>query len=135
MSIGRYDESTSGMSSALKRFVKWLHRPMRPGPAPAAQTPLIVCEACRSAMANPVDWRVADEVRWWIRLRCGECGWSREVIVTDAVAHRLERDLEPGLSAIPVAADQLDRERMTQEVATFLAELNHDLIGPDDFAR
>ena len=87
------------------------------------------------ATANPVDWRVADEVRWWIRLRCGDCGWSRDVIVTDAVAHRLERDLEPGLRAIAAAADQLDRERMTQEVASFAARLDHNLIEPDDFAR
>jgi hypothetical protein len=135
MTTGRDDESASGMSSALKRFGKWLHRPLRPGPAHAAHTPLIVCEACRSAMANPVDWRVADDVRWWIRLRCGDCGWSREVTVTDAVAHRLERDLEPGLRAIAAAADRLDRERMSQEVASFLAELEHDFIEPDDFAR
>jgi hypothetical protein len=135
MSIGRDDKNTSGTSSALKRFVNWLHGPMPPGPAHLAHAPLILCEACRSATANPVDWCVADDARWWIRLRCGDCGWSREVIVPDAVAHRLERDLEPGLRAIAAAADQLDRERMTEEVARFLTGLEHDLIGPDDFAR
>ena len=96
---------------------------------------MIVCGACRSEVANPVDWHAVDESRWWIQLRCGECAWSREVVVTDEAAQRLERDLERGLREIAAAAAQLDRRRMTREVDVFVAQLEHDLVGADDFAR
>jgi hypothetical protein len=121
------------MSSTLGRVLKWLRGPRRDG-ARDGQS-LSVCGACRSKMANPVDWSAVDDARWWIRLRCGECAWSREVTVTNEAAERLERDLEPGLREIAAAAARLDHKRMTHEVNVFVAGLEHDLIDADDFAR
>jgi hypothetical protein len=125
------------MSGTLRRFLTWLRAPLHPPAADDARDrrSLIVCRACRSELANPVDWHVVDESRWWIRLRCGECASSREVVVNDEAAHRLERDLEPGLREIAVAVARLDRERMKGEVDAFVAELEHDLIHADDFGR
>src|SRR4051794_17011112 len=106
------------MSGALRHFLTWLRGPVLPIRVDGARdgNSLIVCEACGSALANPVDWNATEDTRWWIRLRCGECAWSREVIVTQGAAERLERDLEPGQRKIAAAAAQLDRQRMTREV-------------------
>jgi hypothetical protein len=117
-------------SSALRRVLAWLRRPVHP-----LASSLIVCRACRCALANPVDWHAVDESRWWIRLRCGECSVSREVVVSNDEAHRLERDLAPGLCAIAAAVARLERERMTREADVFVAGLERDLIHADDFAR
>jgi hypothetical protein len=96
---------------------------------------LIRCAICGSSVVNPVNLHEHDESRWWVRLRCGECAWSRETIITDAEAEQLERDLEPGLREIAKEAAKLDRERMIWEGEVFLAALRRDLIGPTDFAR
>ena len=84
---------------------------------------------------NPVDWHESDETHWWVRLRCGECAWSRAALITDAEAKQLERDLEPGLREIAKVAAKLDRERMLWETEVFVAALRRDLIGPADFTR
>jgi hypothetical protein len=38
-----------------------------------------------------------------MRLRCGECGSSREVVITDDLAHRFDADVGRGLAAIAEA--------------------------------
>ncbi len=101
----------------------------------AGRNRLICCAICGSRVVNPVDWHEHDESRWWVMLRCGECAWSREAIVTDAEAEHLERDLAPGIREIKSAAERLDRERMIFEAEVFSAALQRDLIGPGDFAR
>jgi hypothetical protein len=128
------DSTTTG---PLRRLLAWLRRPMHPLATDDARdrTPLIVCRACRAELANPVDWQAVDESRWWIRLRCGECASSRDVVVGDEAAHVLERDLEKGMREIAVEVARLDRQRMTREVDAFVAELEHDLICADDFGR
>jgi hypothetical protein len=124
-------------SGTLRRLLTWLRGPMHPFATDEARdrTSLIVCRACRSQVANPVDWQAVDESRWWIRLRCGECASSRDVVVGDDAAELLERDLEPGLREIAAAIARLDRERMTREVDAFIAELENGLIRADDFGR
>jgi hypothetical protein len=102
------------------------------GPATAR---LVDCGACGARMVNPMDWHEHDRAHWWVRLRCGACGVSREVVVSDADVKQLERDLEPGLRRIAATVDRLDHERMLREVEAFTAALDRDLIGPDDFAR
>jgi hypothetical protein len=125
------------MSGTLRRLLTWLRGPRHLLATDDARdrTSLIVCRACRSELANPVDWQAVDESRWWIRLRCGECASAREVVVSDAAAHLLERDLEPGLREIAAAVARLDRQRMTGEVDAFIAGLEHGLICADDFGR
>ena len=95
---------------------------------------LIYCAVCGSSVVNPVDWDESDEGRWWVLLRCGECAWSREVIITDDEAQQLERDLEPGFREIARVMARLDRERMARDAESFITALHQDLIGPADFA-
>ena len=126
------------MSGTLKRLLRCIRGPLLPlGDASRSRRcgRLICCAICGSSVVNPVDWHEHDESRWWVVLRCGECAWSREAIITDAEAKQLERDLDPGIREIAKAAERLDRERMMWETDVFLAALRRDLIGPGDFAR
>jgi hypothetical protein len=125
------------MSGRLGRALRWLAAgmlmlPYRDDDRMPAR--LVDCGACRARLVNPVEWHERDRSHWWIRLRCGACGWSREVVVGDEDANQLERDLEPGLRVIAAAVERLDRERMRREVDAFAAALERELIGPDDFS-
>jgi hypothetical protein len=122
------------MSAKLKRLLLRIRGPMLPLEG-RAHSELIRCAICGSSVVNPVNVHEHDESRWWVLLRCGECAWSREAIITDAEAKQLERELEPGLREIAKEAAKLDRERMILEAEVFLAALRRDLIGPTDFTR
>jgi hypothetical protein len=104
------------------------------GIAGAAGGRLNVCAACHSDVVNPVDWGEHDETRWWVRLRCGACGESRETVITDDQAERLERALAAGRRTIAATVERLDRERMLWELDVVVAALERDLIGASDFA-
>jgi hypothetical protein len=80
-----------------------------------SSTGLTDCPLCRSDFVVPVAWEPVGEDRWWIFLRCGECGISRDVTVLDEVAQRYDSELQ--LSAAPIArnADRLESERVAAE--------------------
>ena len=97
---------------------------------------LIYCTSCGSAYVNPVTWREHDELRWWMRLRCGgECGFVREVVVSNEEAAFYEADLDRGVAKIASAVARLDRERLIAESDAWAAALERDLIDPSDFRR
>ena len=123
--------------SRLKRLLLRLRGPLLPigdGARTGGNPDLTVCWVCASHVVNPVDWDEHEESSWWVLLRCGECAWSREAIVTDAEAKRFERGLEPGLREIARTIARLDRERMHREAKLFIAALDCDAIGPNDFS-
>ena len=119
----------SSISCKLRRLLRRIRGPVLP-----IGDRLIVCAVCGSSVVNPVDWDESDESRWWVLLRCGECAWSREAIITDNQAKQLEKDLELGLCEIARVVNRLDRERMVREADSFITALHRDLIGPADFA-
>jgi hypothetical protein len=96
---------------------------------------LIDCERCASRCVNPVSWEERGQTHWWIRLRCGECGFVREVEVTDMEAQRLDRDLERGVADIAATIDRLERARMRAAADALTVALQRDLIDPSDFIR
>jgi hypothetical protein len=118
------------MSRKLSRLLRRVRGPVLP-----LGDRLIVCAVCGSSVVNPVDWDENGALHWWVRLRCGECAWSREVIITDDEANQLDRDLELGLRDIAGVVERLDRERMVREADSFITALRHDLIGPSDVAH
>jgi hypothetical protein len=120
------------MSDKLKQLLQRIRGPLLP--ISDWDGRLVSCSICRSRTVNPVDWSEHGPKHWWVLLRCGECGWAREEVITEAEARQLERDLQPGLRTIAVQAERLDRERMRAEVEIFAAALERDLIGPADFA-
>jgi hypothetical protein len=122
------------MSDKLKQLLRRIRGPLLPLSDPRFDGRLVSCAICRARTVNPVDWAEHGPKDWWVLLRCGECGWAREEIISEAEARQLERDLEPGLRKIAAQAARLDRERMEYEVDVFVAALERDLIGPADFA-
>lgn len=84
--------------------------------AAPADTGLRVCAACHARFVVPVDHRIADDRHWWLRLRCGQCGEVREVVVTFDEAQRYDREL-------------------AQDMATIVAALGRDLVDASDLAR
>ena len=102
-------------------------------PAHRLQSRLVLCLGCHADFVNPVSWHELSETHWWIRLRCGECGFVREVEVTDDEAQRFEHELDRGVEQIAAAMVRLDRERMIADSDAIMAALERDLIDPGDF--
>ena len=98
------------MGRKLSRLLRRIRGPVLP-----VGDRLIVCALCGGSVVNPVNWEETDTSRWWVLLRCGACGWSREVIIGDDEAKQLERDLEPGLRQIATVLDTLERDRTERE--------------------
>ena len=101
---------------------------------PAAPESLCVCVLCRRDFVTPVHWEPLGDDRWWMYLRCGACGTSRELIVSNDVADRYDEELAKATKSIARAAHRLDLERMTDEANAFVEALRRDWIEPEDFA-
>jgi hypothetical protein len=110
----------------LGRFVRPAHR---------LESRLVLCVGCHADFVNPVSWHELSETHWWIRLRCGECGFVREVEVTNEEAQRFEHELDRGVEQIAAVFVRLDRERMIADSDAITAALERDLIDPGDFSR
>lgn len=94
-----------------------------------------ICPSCGRDYVQPISWEPDGEARWWMFLRCAECGMSREVSVTNGEAERFEVELHARASIIARAVANIDRERMSSEIDRFVAALQRDLIDATDFAR
>ena len=96
---------------------------------------LHACPACGRDFVQAVNWEPVGEHAWWMFLRCAECGISREVVVSNAVAEHFEAELHARASVLARAARKLEGERMAAEVDRFVAALQRDLVDADDFYR
>jgi hypothetical protein len=96
---------------------------------------LTACVLCGRDFVVPVQWEPVGDERWWMFLRCAECGTSREVTVSNDVAERYDEELARGMQVIGRAAHRLEHVRMTAEADAFAAALQRGLIEPADFAR
>jgi hypothetical protein len=103
------------------------------GPTHRLDEGLLVCHACGSDFVNPVSWHEQGEANWWIRLRCGGCGFVREVEASNDEAERYDAELHRGIAKIAATLASLDRARMLAEADTLRIAFERDLIGPGDF--
>jgi hypothetical protein len=119
-----------------QRFPDWLRTILGPRlPVESAVQSLSVCPHCRACAVVPVDTREHDEHRWWLALRCGECGSAREVVVPDAQAERYGCELDRACAEIEAELNRLERERMDTDARTLAIALARDLIDAGDFER
>jgi hypothetical protein len=93
------------------------------------------CSECGADFVHPVEWSPNDGGTWWMLLRCGACGSSREETVPDEEAERYDRQLDLAEHRIRSAADRLSRESLAEQADSFATALELDLIGAEDFAR
>jgi hypothetical protein len=91
------------------------------------------CSECGADFVHPVEWAPNDGGTWWMVLRCGACGTSREETVLDQEAARYDRDLDMAEHRMRCAADRLSRELLEEEADSFATALRLDLIGVEDF--
>jgi hypothetical protein len=103
------------------------------GPVQPVAGRLHICPRCHKDFVVPVCWEKLGETHW-IRLRCGQCGFIRQLEVENEAAERLKLELARGQAEIAAALARLDRQRMIADWATFAAALEHDLVGPGDFS-
>ena len=123
---GAMQRNSTKLGDLLRRLARPAHR---------LQSRLVVCVGCHADFVNPVSWHEVSETHWWIRLRCGECGFVREVEVTNEEAQRFEHELDRGVKQIAAAFVRLDRQRMIADSDAMTAALERDLIDPGDFCR
>ena len=93
------------------------------------------CGACGADFVHPVEWSPHDDRSWWMLLRCGACGDTREATVTDAEAERYDRDLDRAEYRMKRLAERLSQERLADQTESFVTALELDLIGAEDFRR
>jgi hypothetical protein len=93
------------------------------------------CSECGADFVHPVEWSPKDGDTWWMLLRCGACGASREETVRDEEAERYDDELDMAEYRMRRAADRLSKELLEQQADTFATALRLDLIGVEDFAR
>jgi hypothetical protein len=93
------------------------------------------CTVCGADFVHPVEWRPHDDRHWWMLLRCGACGQTREETVADPDAELYDRELERAERGIRRAADRLSSERLAAQADAFATALKLDLIGAEDFER
>lgn len=103
-------------------------------PCRSPDSELIVCLTCGSDFVSPIRWGEQDEINWWLRLRCGQCGEMRDAVVSQEVADRYDRALDRTSDTIVATLARLDRQRMTAEVEAFATALRLDLFDAADFA-
>src|SRR5215210_2525645 len=106
-----------------------------PRSQPERRRRLHVCAVCGWHFVVPAAWAPHGAQHFWIRLRCGECGTVREVVIDDAAAQRYDRDLARGMGEIALTLKQLEHAHMAQEAEVLAAALRLDLIDAGDFAR
>ena len=100
---GRGNRGLDAMRFWTSRLVRSLGRGDRP-------PRLVDCEHCGRDFVVPVSWIDLDAERWWIRMRCGECGTAREVVVDNEQARRFEADVEAGARELARSVSRVRRE-------------------------
>ena len=93
------------------------------------------CSDCGADFVHPVEWSPNDRGTWWMLLRCGACGATREETVPDVEAERYDRELDLAEHRMRRAADRLSAELLEHQADAFATALELDLIGAEDFAR
>ena len=94
---------------------------------------LDLCGACGESFVCPVTWSESGPADWWLLLRCGSCGTSREVVASNAAVAAYDSLLDDGMRDINAAAERLAREALAAEADTLGAALERGLLTADDF--
>ena len=138
---GMADESKPGFLRRCFPILGWLAPYNRNWPCvastrrqPPPASDLHRCQLCYDDSVVPIEAEPLDLDLWDMRLRCGQCGTYRDVIVSDDAAQRYDKELNHGMAQIAAALQRAEREHMHAEVRIFIAALERDLIDAGDFA-
>jgi hypothetical protein len=94
---------------------------------------LLVCGGCRSRLMYPADCEEHGRDRWYVALKCPDCGgreWARfDVEMLDA----LDRELDRAEAEIEADLARVIRANMADYVTRFISALDAGAIEPGDF--
>lgn len=97
---------------------------------------LHLCPRCGSGMVQPLAWEPAgDRTSWRVWRRCPECDWRTEGVFGEAAIEAYDEQLDRGAHELAAELQELQRSNMEEMAATFVAALEADLIGADDFSE
>lgn len=116
----------------MSRFESWLRRAVGRHHAETADR-LDLCSECGQEFVYPVSWSESGPADWWLHLRCGSCGASREIVAGNHAVEAFDRQLDREMGMIEANAERLGRESFMEEAETFGAALRMDLLSADDF--
>jgi len=97
---------------------------------------LHVCPACGSSLVQPTAWEQQDDRNgWMVARRCPECDWWGQSVHGAVEIDAYDEQLDLGSQELAGELRALEHANMTELASTFVAALDQDLIGADDFAR
>jgi hypothetical protein len=100
-----------------------------------APVDLHVCPQCESRLVQPTCWEQAgDRGHWRLWRRCPECEWQSDAVHTEPEIDAFDEELDHGTRALSEVLKAFERENMEHFGETFVAALQADLIGADDFS-
>jgi hypothetical protein len=108
----------------MSRIQRWLRR---------SGGRLDRCSECGQGFVYPVRWGELGAADWWLDLRCGGCGASRDVVASNFAVEAFDRKLDGEMEMIEAAADRLERESFLAQADSFGTALRLDLLSADDF--
>jgi len=101
----------------------------------AKATGLHVCPRCDSGLVQPTCWEQAeDRTHWRLWRRCPECEWQSDEVHGEAEIDAFDEELDLGTQVLAGELKEIEHENMQFLVDTFIAALDADLIGADDFS-
>jgi hypothetical protein len=94
---------------------------------------LAICPCCGRDLVYPLDWAPASARKWTVTLRCPECEWRGGGIYDQSLVDRFDEALDDGTQAVLDDLELLTRSNMEEQIETFVAALEGNLILPEDF--
>jgi hypothetical protein len=116
----------------MSRLRRWLRGSGR-CPVAETETPLDLCAECGEGFVYPVSWTESGPADWFLHLRCGACGASRDVVASNYAVEAFDRQLDSEMQMIEDAAARLARESLLAEADALGTALRLDLLSADDF--
>ena len=94
---------------------------------------LSLCEGCGSRLVEPTEWESAGPRCWRVALHCPNCDHTSEGVFSQQCVDSFDAALDEGTAAMVADLRQLERAGMNEDVERFVAALQADAIGPEDF--
>lgn len=96
---------------------------------------LHLCPRCGSGMVQPLAWEPATDRRSWrVWRRCPECDWRGDAVHAEAAIEAYDEQLDRDAHQLAAELRKLQHTNMAAMADAFVAALEADLIGADDFA-
>jgi hypothetical protein len=95
---------------------------------------LHLCPECGSDLVQPTCWeQEGDRAHWRIWRRCPECEWISDAVHDEDEIDAYDEQLDLGAHALADELRALEHANMSAMASAFVAALEADLIGADDF--